>query len=76
MTWWEWYNRPAPAPSIERKRNPYDLSSWGPECARGVPYASTGPPPISGTAGNIRKISVGRKARGLASDHVKIQEAS
>ena len=46
-----------------------DLSRWGYECARGIAYKNTGSPVDSGTPGQVRKISTGRKAhRGMASD--------
>lgn len=49
-------------------RNPYDVSTWGPECARGIRYADTGAPVASGTKAVVRKISTGRKKyRGMAS---------
>jgi hypothetical protein len=48
--------------------NPHELSTWGPECARGIRYADTSTHvPAAGTKGVIRKISTGRKARGSAS---------
>lgn len=40
---------------------------WGNPCKRGLDYARTGAPVAAGTAGVVRKISVGRKARGYAS---------
>ena len=45
-----------------------DLSRWGPECRRGCNYHTTGAAVASGTPGQVRKISVGRKSRGMASD--------
>ena len=48
---------------------PGDISTWGPECGRGIRYAENGSPVAAGTKGVVRKISVGRKAhRGMASD--------
>jgi len=44
------------------------LSKWGSECARGLRYIETGAPVESGKAGQVRKISSGRKHRGMASD--------
>lgn len=38
--------------------------AWGYECQRGLQYHSTGAAVASGTAGVVRKLSVGRKARG------------
>jgi hypothetical protein len=52
----------------ERGRDPYDISTWGRECGRGIPYKNTGAPVASGTKGVVRKISTGRKHRGSASD--------
>jgi hypothetical protein len=49
-----------------------DISRWkGGECARGVRYIETGAPVKSGTAGQVRKMSSGRKHRGMSSDGVK-----
>jgi hypothetical protein len=48
-----------------------DLSKWGNECRRGIRYIETGAPVASGKAGQVRKISSGRKHRGMASDGVK-----
>lgn len=45
-----------------------DISRWGWECRRGIAYASHGAPVASGTHGVVRKISTGRKARGMASE--------
>lgn len=58
---------------------PYDEKYWGPggidisrwhkvECMRGASYHSTGAPPVSGAKNQVRKISTGRKERGMASD--------
>jgi hypothetical protein len=60
------------AETLSKPRNPYDISTWGPECGRGIRYAQTGAPVASGTKGVVRKISQGRKSyRGMASDGVK-----
>ena len=56
-------------------RNPYDIHTWGSECARGISYAETGAPVAAGTKGVVRKISTGRKARGSSSDDLARQEA-
>lgn len=49
-------------------RNPNDIGTWGAECGSGIRYADTGMPVPSGTPGQVRKMSQGRKAhRGLAS---------
>jgi hypothetical protein len=48
-----------------------DLSRWGNECRRGIRYIETGAPVQSGKAGQVRKISSGRKHRGMSSDGVK-----
>jgi hypothetical protein len=48
------------------KRNPYDISTWGAECGRGIRYIDMGPV-TGGQPGAVRKISQGRKARGMAS---------
>ena len=45
-----------------------DLSRWGYECRRGLQYKDVGAPAKAGTPGQVRKISSGRKARGMASD--------
>ena len=41
-------------------RNPYDISTWGAECGRGLRYVDMGPVQ-DGQKGAVRKISVGRK---------------
>lgn len=51
-------------------RDPYNVSTWGPECARGIRYKDMGMV-TDGQAGAMRKISTGRKARGMASDGVR-----
>jgi hypothetical protein len=46
-----------------------DISRWkGAELRRGMRYIETGAPVASGTKGQVRKISAGRKARGSAAD--------
>jgi hypothetical protein len=50
---------------------PSPAKRWGKECTRGLPYHVTGSPVADGTAGQVRKISSGRKARGMASDDYK-----
>ncbi len=50
---------------MTKKRDPYDISTWGPECARGIRHANQGTT-VAGKAASL-KISTGRKARGLAS---------
>lgn len=49
-----------------------DLSRWGHECARGLDYHRTGAAVASGTPGQVRKISVGRKTCSMASDDLKL----
>lgn len=44
-----------------------DISRWGHECRRGIEYHQTGAPVASGTKGQVRKISTGRKQRHLGS---------
>jgi coproporphyrinogen III oxidase-like Fe-S oxidoreductase len=44
-----------------------DLNRWGSECRRGIQYHQISDFEASGP-GAIRKISTGRKARGMASD--------
>lgn len=44
---------------------------WGNSCMRGIEYKSLGAPSASGTPGVVRKISTGRKARGMASGDYK-----
>ena len=56
-------------------RNPYDISTWGLECGRGIRYTDTGAPVASGTKGVVRKISTGRKARGSAFEDLEKQES-
>ena len=51
----------------DSKRNPYDSSTWGHGCARGIEYKTVGAPVASGTRGVVRKITAGRKHRGMAS---------
>ena len=60
----------APRPGV----SPYDISTWGPECGRGIAYHDTGAPVASGTKGVVRKITTGRKShRGLASDGLGLE---
>ena len=45
------------------KRNPYDISTWGPACGRGIAYANHGLV-TDGQPGAIRKIgNAKRKAK-------------
>lgn len=46
----------------QKKRNPYDISTWGSECGRGIPYADLGTR-IEGRQ-SVLKISGGRKCKG------------
>jgi hypothetical protein len=46
------------------------ISAWGPACGRGIAYKDMGVV-TDGQKGAIRKISTGRKARGMASDGLK-----
>jgi hypothetical protein len=48
-----------------------NISRWGHECRRGIQYHQTGAPVASGTKGQVRKISTGRKPRHLSSDDLK-----
>jgi len=41
--------------------DPYDINTWGWECARGIQYANTGAPVAAGTKNVVRKIARGRK---------------
>ena len=50
-------------------RNPYDVSTWGAGAEQALQYKDQGPV-TDGQKGAVRKISTGRKARGMASDHV------
>lgn len=56
------------------KRNPSDPTTWGTECARGVPYANSGTT-TDGGKNQRRKISTGRKHRGSAADDLEKTEA-
>ncbi len=60
-----------PKPKI---RNPYDISTWGAECGRGMPYRNTGVV-TDGAANQRRSISSGRKHRGSSFDDMQKQEA-
>jgi hypothetical protein len=56
---------------------PGDISTWGLECGRGIRYAVLGSPVAAGTKAVMRKISTGRKHRGMASDGaVKTEEST
>lgn len=44
----------------------HDMDEWG--WGRPMPYKTTGAPVASGTKNQVRKISTGRKARGMSSD--------
>jgi hypothetical protein len=69
---------------VSESASPYDVDYWGPggvdiarwglECARGIRYADKGSPAPAGTKGVERKISTGRKYRGLSSDDLARQE--
>lgn len=68
MDWWEWFHQPIFKPRTEQiKRDVNDISTWGPECQRGLNYVTTGAPTAAGTPGQVRKFSSGRKERGYAS---------
>ena len=70
-------NLTGPGASIDppdAHRNPYDISTWGPECGRGMPYKNTGTT-IDGAANQRRNISSGRKHRGSASADLAKSEA-
>ncbi len=60
-----------PKPKV---RNPYDVSTWGPECARGMTYRDTGAT-TDGAANQRRSISSGRKHRGSSFDDLNKSEA-
>jgi hypothetical protein len=51
-----------------------DLSRWGNECKRGMPYQNRGTE-VAGGGSPGHKISTGRKERGLASDDYDRQQA-
>ncbi len=59
---------------MNQERNPYDISTWGPECARGMPYKDSGVS-TDGAANQRRSISSGRKHRGSAADDMEKSEA-
>lgn len=46
-------------------------SRWGAELQRGLAYKDMGAPSPSGTRGVVRKISSGRKERGMSSSDYK-----
>lgn len=52
---------------------PNDPSTWGPECARGIRYKDQGPV-ADGQKDAVRKISTGRKHRGMSSDYVEAKK--
>jgi hypothetical protein len=56
------------------RRDPYDISTWGPECGRGMPYKNTGVV-TDGAANQRRSISSGRKHRGSSFDDLAKSEA-
>ncbi len=60
--------------SEPKERNPYDISTWGPECARGMLYKNTGTV-VDGAANQRRSISSGRKHRGSSFDDMQKSEA-
>lgn len=43
-----------------KERNPYDISTWGWECGRGIRYKDLGPT-TDGQKGAVRKLSSGSK---------------
>ena len=45
---------------MEKKHNPYDISTWGNACGRGISYADHGPVK-DGQKGAIRKLSGSRR---------------
>ncbi len=47
------------------------VDRWGAELQRGLAYKDLGAPSASGTPGVVRKISSGRKARGMSSEGYK-----
>jgi hypothetical protein len=57
----------------DAKHNPYDSSTWGHGCARGIAYKDVGAPVASGTKGVVRKITAGRKHRGMSSDSPSVR---
>jgi hypothetical protein len=60
-------NWDGPGPSLladKVTRNPHDISTWGPECGRGIQYKDLGVQ-VAGRA-NVLKISTGRKKKGKA----------
>ncbi len=70
-------NLTGPGASFERpdvRHDPYDISTWGPECGRGMPYKNTGVT-TDGAANQRRSISSGRKHRGSATDDLAKSEA-
>jgi hypothetical protein len=64
---WEQYEK---GPGISYRAQKHDVNdprTWGSVCGRGFQYASTGAPSPTGTKAVVRKISTGRKSRGMAS---------
>jgi len=60
-----------PDKHIDPKTGIWPAKEWGSECGRGIRYKDVGAPVASGTPGQVRKISSGRKShRGMASDGV------
>jgi len=55
----------------DARHNPYDISTWGAACGRGAQYKDMGPV-TDGEKGAVRKISSGRKHRGMSSDGLKL----
>jgi hypothetical protein len=50
----------------------HDLKDWKGGCYQGIPYATTGAPVPAGTKAVVRKISTGRKHRGMSSDSPRL----
>ncbi len=55
-------------PRDEKYWATHDLKDWGGTMYRGIAYATSGTPSPAGTKGVVRKISTGRKHRGMSSD--------
>lgn len=56
-----------------KKRNPYDISTWGPECGRGLRPKDRGT--VTQGKAAIRTFGGGRKAyRGMAADGLDRQQ--
>jgi len=71
-----WVPWPLPKFPEPRKVQTSEPRTWGPLCSRGLDYAVTGAPVASGTPGQVRKISTGRKARAMASEGLERLERS